>query len=780
MIGLRSTIALSKETFYPSETNRTESEWIKPDRRTFLKMAGAGAGEAILLNRLPAAQAQSLSPDLDQLRRAHQQAGPISPMRTYRAMEWEFHTPALQTFDINLEGAIAASREAGAEALMFYTQDHWGYAFYPSDSAVRHPHLQLDLFGTECALARKAGISVISYYSLQFNNQCAVGHPDWVWKNEQGLEQRFYGRWHVMCLDSPYRQYVLAMMDEIFARYEVDELFLDIFGMQFFMYNQSGQNPFCFCLHTQEAWKREFPGDPYLEGFKTREGWERRFRWHQRRTMVDMLDEITAVARKHQPNLLVSLNGGPEAFPDEVMQRVSYIYAEPLECPTGIALGSILMRGFGRPHYQAGIFTEYGYSDIYPGELARVQANALIVQNARSFFAGNAGVVSGIDGQGFSNRWFSVAKDAWEDVRNVDCLLGPDLKPLLSTAMLYSNATRREFEANKRPYDFKRSTLGALETLTFAGRPVESVPDSKLKPELLDQFEVLVLPEVSALSDEHAETIRRWVERGGTLISSYRCGLLDENLKPRTNFAFADVLGVDYLSEETKYAYDQTGKQREGNAVTTYLETAGHPLAALLSKGNVGLPGPFIHVKETTAEAVMGYRLPLLAEDVSRDLWVGWGPPPPGAETAGTAVAFNRFGRGQSLYLGVPIFWAMQFRASWIQRWIPDLIRLLVPNPLVALRSNPFSEYVHGTFFHDENKGRILVQILDAVQLATKGELRPTPNVEISFDPGRLKVRGAQVIWPKMKELPIKVDGRRGRIVLEKPDRYTALYLKLS
>ena len=771
---------MSREALYPSEIERAETDRTKPDRRTFLKMAGAGAGEIILLDSMPAADAQSSFPDLDQLRHAHQQAGLVSPMRTYRAMEWEFHTPALQTFDINLEGAIAASREAGAEALMFYAQDHWGYAFYPSDSAVRHPHLKFDLFGTECTLARKAGISVMSYYSLQFNNQCATGHPDWVWKNEQQLEQRFYGRWHIMCLDSPYRQYVLAMIDEIFARYEVDELFLDIFGIQFFMYNQSGQNPFCFCQHTQEAWNKEFPNDPYTEGFTTREGWERRFRWHQRRTMIDMLDEIIAVARKHRPGLLISLNGGPEAFPDEIMQRVSFIYAEPLDCPTGIALGSILMRGFGRPNYQAGIFTEYGYSDVYPGELARVQADALIVQNARSFFAGNAGVLSGIDGQGFSNRWFSVAKEAWEDVRNVDCLLGPDLKPLLSTAMLYSNSTRREFEANKKPYDFRRSTLGALETMTFAGRPVESLPDSKLKPEILNQFEVLVLPEVSAMSDEQAETIRNWVGSGGTLISSYRCGMLDEHLKPRTNFALADVLGVDYLFEETKYAFDQTGKQREGNAVSTYLESADHRLAAMLSKGSVGLPGPFINVRETKAEVVMRYRLPLLSEDVSRDLWVGWGPPPPGAETAGTAVAFHKFGKGQSLYIGVPIFWAMHFRASWIQNWIPDLIRQLVPNPLVELRSNPFSEYVHGTFFHDAGKGQILVQILDAVQLATKGELRPTPNIEITFDPGRLKIRRAQAVWPKMKELPIKVDGRRRRIDVERPDRYTALYLELT
>ena len=63
--------------------------------------------------------------------------------------------------------------------------------------------------------------------------------------------------------------------------------------------------------------------------------------------------------------------------------------------------------------------------------------------------------------------------------------------------MLYSELTRKESEAEKRPYDFRHSTLGALETLTYAGRPVESLPDFNLKPEVLGQFEVLVLPEVT-------------------------------------------------------------------------------------------------------------------------------------------------------------------------------------------------------------------------------------------------------------------------------------------
>jgi hypothetical protein len=719
-------------------------------------------------------------PNLARLRREHLAAGIVSPGRTYRAMEWEFHTPPEQTFDIDVEKAIAASREAGAESLMFYTQDHWGYAFYPTDSAVRHPNLKFDLFGTECDLARKAGISVTAYLSLQFNNQCAIAHPDWAWTTEDGAEQRFYGRWHILCLDSPYRQYVLAMMEEIFSRYEVDELFLDIFGIQFEMYNRNGINPFCFCRYTQEAWAADFPDDPYRDGLKTREGWQKRFEWHRRRTMTEMLDSVIAIARRHRTNILVSLNGGPEAFPDDIMQRVSFIYAEPLDCPTGIAVGSIVMRGWGRPYYQAGVFTEYGYADAYPGDLARTQANALIVQNARTFFVGNAGVVSGVDGQGFSNRWFAVAKDAWADVRNVDCLLGPDIKPLLSTAVLYSDLARREAEIDKRPYDFRRSIVGALETMTFAGRPVESLPDRDLNSETLGRFEMLVLPEVNAMSDRQAETIRRWVASGGTLIASHCCGLLDENHRERKNFALADVFGADYVSTDTTYSNDENGKQREGDSTTTYLESVGHPLAGLIAKGTVGLPGAFVRLRETTGHPVLRFRLPLFSENVSQNRWAGWGAPPPGTQMAGTAAVLNRFGKGQCFYLGVPVFWAMQWRPYWIQRWIPELVRKLAPQPLAELRSEPGSEYVHGTFFHDEVHRAVLVQILDTVELATKGESRPTPTVEISVDSGRLRIAGARIVWPSERDVAVETREGRTHVVIERPDRYTALYLRLA
>ena len=700
----------------------------------------------------------------------------VPPNKTYRMMEWECHTPPEGNFEINLEPALTAARDAGAESMMFYSQDHWGYAFYESDVAVRHPHLKGDFFGQEVKIARKLGMSVVCYYSLQFNNQAVLTHPDWGWVNAEGQQQSY--RWLITCLDSPYRQYVLAMINELFSRYEIDELFLDIFGIQFVLYTADGRDPFCYCKHTEETWNSGHPGDPYREGFKTREGRDLRYKWHQQRSTNQILDEILSTARRHRPELIVSLNGGPETFTNEVMQKVSFIYAEPLTSETGISLGSILMRGWGRPDYQAGVFSQQGYLDTYPGSIPRVKADGLIVQNSRTFIVGNAPVVGGLDGQGFSRRWFSVAKETWADVRGVDHLLA-NVTPLYSTAMLYSEATREELSGQNLPVHFRRTVTGALEALTYSGRPVESVPEFNLTEKYLAQFETLVLPEVEVLGSVQAEVVRNWVKQGGTLLATGKCGLVDEKGQPRANFPLADVFGVDLVSEEKKYAYDPSGKFKD-NVISIYLESSGHALSKSLAVSTVGLPGSFLRLRQTSGQEVLRYRLPFMIEDLPNHHWFNWGPPPPGQESGGPAAVFNNFGKGQSLYIGVSLFQAMSSKLFWIRNWVPEVMRLLVPQPVAELRSEVFPEYVHGTFFWEKDRRSLLVQVLNAIELATQGEFREVPAVEIRVNSARVKIKSAEVLWPAARELPIRNAQGNANITMPSPARYTALRLQLA
>ena len=176
----------------------------------------------------------------------------------------------------------------------------------------------------------------------------------------------------------------------------------------------------------------------------------------------------------------------------------------------------------------------------------------------------------------------------------------------------------------------------------------------------------------------------------------------------------------------------------------------------------------------------MHYRLPFMVEDLPHHQWFNWGPPPPGAETGGVAVAYNKFGKGQALYIGVPIFRAVQWRPFWIQQWIPYLLQQLVPRPIAELRPVPFSEYVHGTFFWDASKRFVLVQVLNTIELATQGDLHPAPDIVIHTDPLRLKVVRARLLWPKNQELEVVSKNGRTQVMLRAPARYSAFYLKLA
>ena len=168
------------------------------------------------------------------MRSLHGGRGVIPPDGTYRMMEWALHFPPQGRFDFDLEGAMRLSPEVDSESMMFYAQDHWRYALCPSGVGRRHPNLKEDFFGAQVSLACRNGKSVVACYSLQLSNQAVLGHEDWSWVDEIGGPRRL--RWCVPCLDSASRGYALDMIEEVFSPYEVDDLFLDIFGIRLYEY----------------------------------------------------------------------------------------------------------------------------------------------------------------------------------------------------------------------------------------------------------------------------------------------------------------------------------------------------------------------------------------------------------------------------------------------------------------------------------------------------------------------------------------------------------------
>jgi len=110
------------------------------------------------------------------------------------------------------------------------------------------------------------------------------------------------------------------------------------------------------------------------------------------------------------------------------------------------------------------------------------------------------------------------------------------------------------------------------------------VSDHNLTIEQLEKYKVLIMPNVAAISDDHAQIIEEWIEQGGKLIATYQTSLFDEKGKARSNFAFNKAFGVSFTGEAVntnKDFYQKIITRNEiskGFELTELLHNAGNTL----------------------------------------------------------------------------------------------------------------------------------------------------------------------------------------------------------
>jgi len=154
-----------------------------------------------------------------------------------RAVHIDFHTlPAIPDFGANFDAKVFARtlKDAKVEFINAFAKCNIGYAYYPSDVGVMHPHLQFDMFGETVEECRKLGIGVTAYFNLGLDHEMARKHREWCVVNKEG--QVIYGDrtehfFRNMCLNSGYGDYMLEMIKEVLDRYPVEGIFLDCINM---------------------------------------------------------------------------------------------------------------------------------------------------------------------------------------------------------------------------------------------------------------------------------------------------------------------------------------------------------------------------------------------------------------------------------------------------------------------------------------------------------------------------------------------------------------------
>jgi hypothetical protein len=117
---------------------------------------------------------------------------------------------------------------------------------------------------------------------------------------------------------------------------------------------------------------------------------------------------------------------------------------------------------------------------------------------------------------------------------------------LARVAMVYSEQTERNYGGKEWQTHSDWHELGMYHALIEARIPFDMVNDRLLDAPQLENYKLLVLPNVAALSDLQCEQLRQFVNNGGSIVASFETSLYNETGSQRENFGLADLYGVSF------------------------------------------------------------------------------------------------------------------------------------------------------------------------------------------------------------------------------------------
>ena len=162
----------------------------------------------------------------------------------------------------------ACLKKAKVNSINLFAKCHHSWSYYPTKVGKVHPHLNFDLLGQQIKAAQEIGLKTFIYFTVGWSANDASNHPEWCARNkdgslifnspikedELGYEQLPYYHWKFMCINNGYHSLIYEQIKEICELYTVDGFWFDIYQVHRKCYCQS-------CLESMKAlgYNREEP-----------------------------------------------------------------------------------------------------------------------------------------------------------------------------------------------------------------------------------------------------------------------------------------------------------------------------------------------------------------------------------------------------------------------------------------------------------------------------------------------------------------------------------------
>lgn len=656
----------------------------------------------------------------------------------FRQIHLDFHTSE-HIHDIGRDFDPAEFAEtlsaAHVDSVTCFARCHHGYLYYPSALFPEriHPHLvRRDLLGEQIGACHERGIRVPVYITVQWDEFTANQHPEWLALAADGrvvgtapFEAGFY---RVLCVNSPYLDFLKAQTREVLESYPVDGIFFDIVGaredcskwsLQGML--EQGLDPSDRAARIAYAWQA-------IDAFKL---------------------DMTAFVRRYNRDCTIFYNAG----------HVGPRHRAALDAYTHLELESLPSGGWGYLHFSA--------ADRY----ARTLDKDILGMTGKFH-------TSWGDFHSFKNR----AALEYECFRmlalGAKCSVGDQLHPhgricgdtYRLIGEVYGQVEAREpwcrgaraaadiglfsveeFENEAAGIRVPDAALGAVSMLEECACEFDIV-DSRSD---LSRYRVLVLPDAIPVDGDLAAALEGFVSAGGALIASHRSGLA-----PAGDAFALRALGVELVGD-APYSPD-------------FLRP-GPELADGLPGAELVMYRQGLQVKARDGADVLAE---VAAPFFNRDWrhWCSHRHTPSSGSVAYPGIVRN----GRAVYFAHPIF--SQYRDNaprWCKQLFRNVLDLLLPDPVVRV-TGPSTLLVSVT--DQPQARRRVVHLLHYVPqrrgnaFDTLEDVLPVRGVRISVAaPGAVK---RVTTAPDQEELPFTVSGNRLEVEVPEIHGHTMVVLE--
>jgi hypothetical protein len=435
----------------------------------------------------------------------------------------------IQTLD-DARRIVSRHRENGCSAIMV-SGLHMRYSYVPLWESRILPYMRL-----LCQAAHEAGLRVIDHYDVPiffsggYPFLLTDDHLDWTQRDVRyGTPARMY------CLNNPgFRQHFFAWAQRMQRECRIDGYQID----EVYFFDQG----YCGCPYCRRQFQADtgfaLPHEPDSPvWFNDASGLWRLFNlWRQVSMQRFKRDFLTAVRRENPAALLSdytstyhapSANGGlwPSVFVSqatgtEAMSRVPFeTYHEGLadmRLRTGLA----------------DAFDHASWVLWYP----------LTSSTARFCWA-----LSQATGQA---QWHMAPMSG--AVRDLvtwpDKMRKLDFTTFADVAMIFSEKSKNASQWTSYYHGMEMFGWGAA--MADANLQYHNLHEIAVTPQLLVNYKLLILPQMTLIDRENAAAIGAFVRQGGTLVVTGETGMLDEQARPRADFRLGEMMNrrfVDFV-----------------------------------------------------------------------------------------------------------------------------------------------------------------------------------------------------------------------------------------